>query len=197
MNLLSTIKGRLLAGFGITLALMLAAGLIAGYGLVSAGSRSQALATDMRLQQQTMQLQQKQLAQDYAAKQAEMQAQIDELTHVGALAKQQAVIDLKTAQLKLQDQEQALQLEAALLKIQAAAQAAEQIITDAEAEAVKSGDGAKLEVAQAANDQIVAAIQQFTAIIGAHTQQLMAPKQIVRDDSGRAVGIQPVPQQPQ
>ena len=55
MSLLSTIKGRLLAGFGITLALMLAAGLIAGYGLVSAGSRSQALATDMRLQQQTMQ----------------------------------------------------------------------------------------------------------------------------------------------
>ena len=55
MSPLSTIKGRLLAGFGITLALMLAAGLIAGYGLVSAGSRSQALATDMRLQQETMQ----------------------------------------------------------------------------------------------------------------------------------------------
>ena len=55
MSPLSTIKGRLLAGFGITLALMLAAGLIAGYGLVSAGSRSQRLATDMRLQQETMQ----------------------------------------------------------------------------------------------------------------------------------------------
>jgi methyl-accepting chemotaxis protein len=55
VKLLSTIKGRLLVGFGITLALILAAGLLAGYGLLSAGSRNEALVTDMRMQQETMQ----------------------------------------------------------------------------------------------------------------------------------------------
>ncbi|MEO8334999.1 MAG: methyl-accepting chemotaxis protein [bacterium] len=55
MNLLSTIRGRLRAGFGITLALILVAGLLAGYGLVHAGTRNEALVTDMRLQQETMQ----------------------------------------------------------------------------------------------------------------------------------------------
>jgi methyl-accepting chemotaxis protein len=55
VKLLSTIKGRLLVGFGITLALILAAGLLAGYGLLSAGSRNEALVSDMRLQQETMQ----------------------------------------------------------------------------------------------------------------------------------------------
>jgi methyl-accepting chemotaxis protein len=55
VKLLSTIKGRLLAGFGVTLALILAAGLLAGYGLLSAGSRNEALVTDMRMQQETMQ----------------------------------------------------------------------------------------------------------------------------------------------
>ena len=40
MKLLTTIRGRLGAGFGVTLALILAAGLLAGYGLVHAGSRN-------------------------------------------------------------------------------------------------------------------------------------------------------------
>ncbi len=55
MKLLSTIRGRLGAGFGITLALILTAGLLAGYGLVHAGTRNEALVADMRLQQETMQ----------------------------------------------------------------------------------------------------------------------------------------------
>ena len=55
MNLLGTIRGRLRVGFGITLALILAAGLLAGYGLLHAGSRNEALVADMRLQQETMQ----------------------------------------------------------------------------------------------------------------------------------------------
>ncbi|MEO5814919.1 MAG: methyl-accepting chemotaxis protein [Gemmatimonadaceae bacterium] len=55
MKFLSTIRGRLGAGFGITLGLILAAGLLAGYGLVHAGSSNEALVADMRLQQETMQ----------------------------------------------------------------------------------------------------------------------------------------------
>jgi methyl-accepting chemotaxis protein len=55
VKLLGTIRGRLGAGFGITLALILTAGLLAGYGLVHAGSRNEALVADMRLQQETMQ----------------------------------------------------------------------------------------------------------------------------------------------
>ncbi|MEO7454612.1 MAG: methyl-accepting chemotaxis protein [Gemmatimonadaceae bacterium] len=55
MTLLRTIRGRLRAGFGITLALILAAGLLAGYGLMRAGARNEALVGDMRLQQETMQ----------------------------------------------------------------------------------------------------------------------------------------------
>ena len=55
MRTLTTIRGRLRAGFGVTLALLLAAGLLAGYGLLHAGSRNEALVSDMRLQQETMQ----------------------------------------------------------------------------------------------------------------------------------------------
>ena len=55
MKLLTTIPGRLRAGFGITLALILAAGLLAGYGLLHAGSVNEALVKDMRLQQETIQ----------------------------------------------------------------------------------------------------------------------------------------------
>ena len=55
MRQLTTIRGRLRAGFGITLSLILAAGLLAGYGLLHAGSRNEALMADMRLQQETIQ----------------------------------------------------------------------------------------------------------------------------------------------
>ena len=55
MKLLTTIRGRLRAGFGITLGLIFAAGLLAGYGLLHAGSRNEALVSDMRVQQETMQ----------------------------------------------------------------------------------------------------------------------------------------------
>jgi methyl-accepting chemotaxis protein len=55
MNILRTIRGRLRVGFGITLALILAAGVLAGYGLLRAGSRNDAIVSEMRLQQQTTQ----------------------------------------------------------------------------------------------------------------------------------------------
>jgi signal transduction histidine kinase/DNA-binding response OmpR family regulator len=55
LRLLTTIRGRLRVGFGITLGLILAAGLLAGYGLLRAGSRNEALVADMRLQLETIQ----------------------------------------------------------------------------------------------------------------------------------------------
>jgi len=55
MKPLTTIRSRLRVGFGVTLGLILAAGLLAGYGLLRAGSRNEALASDMRLQQEKMQ----------------------------------------------------------------------------------------------------------------------------------------------
>ena len=55
MNILRTIRGRLRIGFGITLALILAAGLLAAYGLRRAGTRNDAIVSEMRLQQQTTQ----------------------------------------------------------------------------------------------------------------------------------------------
>lgn len=55
MSVLRTIRGRLRVGFGITLALTLAAGLLAGYGLSRAGSRNRAIVSEMRLQQATTQ----------------------------------------------------------------------------------------------------------------------------------------------
>ena len=55
MNLLRTIRGRLRLGFGITLALILAAGMLAALGLRRAGTRNDAIVSEMRLQQQTTQ----------------------------------------------------------------------------------------------------------------------------------------------
>ncbi|MEP6731349.1 MAG: methyl-accepting chemotaxis protein [bacterium] len=55
MSLLNTIRGRLLAGFGVTLALLLVAGALAGFGLMSSGSRNEGLVEELRLQQETMQ----------------------------------------------------------------------------------------------------------------------------------------------
>ena len=55
MILLRTIRGRLRAGFGITLALILAAGALAGYGLQQAGAGANAIVAEMRLRQQTTQ----------------------------------------------------------------------------------------------------------------------------------------------
>ena len=52
---LNTIRGRLRAGFGVTLALILIAGILAGVGLLRAGARNEALVSDMRVQQETMQ----------------------------------------------------------------------------------------------------------------------------------------------
>ena len=55
MTLLRTIRGRLRAGFGITLALIVAAGALAGYGLQKAGAGANAIVAEMRLRQQTTQ----------------------------------------------------------------------------------------------------------------------------------------------
>ena len=55
MKVLGTIKGRLGAGFGVTLGLLLVAGLMAGYGLLHAATRNELLVADMRLQQETIQ----------------------------------------------------------------------------------------------------------------------------------------------
>jgi methyl-accepting chemotaxis protein len=52
---LTTIRGRLRAGFGVTLGLILIAGLLAGYALRSAGTRNELLVSEMRLQQETTQ----------------------------------------------------------------------------------------------------------------------------------------------
>ena len=55
MIALTTLRGRLRAGFGITLLLILTAGTLAGYGLLHAGSRNEALVMDLRLQQEAVQ----------------------------------------------------------------------------------------------------------------------------------------------
>jgi methyl-accepting chemotaxis protein len=55
MKLLRTIRGRLRIGFGITLALILAAGVLAAYGLRRAGTRNDAIVSELRLQQRTTQ----------------------------------------------------------------------------------------------------------------------------------------------
>ncbi|CAN5918148.1 methyl-accepting chemotaxis protein [soil metagenome] len=55
MNLLRTIRGRLRLGFGITLALILAAGALAAFGLRRAGRRNDTIVSELRLQQQTTQ----------------------------------------------------------------------------------------------------------------------------------------------
>ncbi|MEP6989477.1 MAG: methyl-accepting chemotaxis protein, partial [bacterium] len=55
MTMLTTIRGRLRAGFGVTIGLLFVAGLFAVYALLRAGSLNQAIVADMRLQQETMQ----------------------------------------------------------------------------------------------------------------------------------------------
>ncbi len=67
MRLRTTIRGRLRLGFGITLSLILAAGLLAGLGLQSAGRRSEALVADMRQQQESVQQVVNRILQEVAA----------------------------------------------------------------------------------------------------------------------------------
>ncbi|MES2180121.1 MAG: methyl-accepting chemotaxis protein [Gemmatimonadota bacterium] len=55
MMSLNTIRGRLQAGFGVTILLILVAGVLAGYGLLRAGARNEAVVAEMRVQQETMQ----------------------------------------------------------------------------------------------------------------------------------------------
>ena len=55
MRVLTTIKGRLRVGFGITLGLLVLGGGLATLGLLRAGTRNQALVADLTLQQRTMQ----------------------------------------------------------------------------------------------------------------------------------------------
>jgi methyl-accepting chemotaxis protein len=55
MKLFTTIRGRLQAGFGVTVALILLAGLLAAYGLQQAGVQNEALMADLRLQQESVQ----------------------------------------------------------------------------------------------------------------------------------------------
>jgi methyl-accepting chemotaxis protein len=55
VNLLSTIRGRLRLGFGITMVLILAAGGLAIVGLQRAGRRSDALIREMRFEQESVQ----------------------------------------------------------------------------------------------------------------------------------------------
>jgi hypothetical protein len=55
VNLLSTIRGRLRLGFGITVVLILAAGGLAIVGLQRAGRRSEALIGEMRFEQESVQ----------------------------------------------------------------------------------------------------------------------------------------------
>jgi methyl-accepting chemotaxis protein len=52
---LTTIRGRLRAGFGVTIGLLLTAGVLAGYALRVSGARNEALVAEMRLQQETTQ----------------------------------------------------------------------------------------------------------------------------------------------
>jgi methyl-accepting chemotaxis protein len=55
MSLFSTIRGRLQLGFGITVALILAAGLLAIVGLQQAGRRSESLVGEVRYEQESVQ----------------------------------------------------------------------------------------------------------------------------------------------
>jgi methyl-accepting chemotaxis protein len=67
MRLLTTIKARLWIGFGITVALILAAGLLAGYALQRAGRQSNALVLEMRHEQESVQQVAYRLLQEIAA----------------------------------------------------------------------------------------------------------------------------------
>jgi methyl-accepting chemotaxis protein len=67
MNAMGTIRGRLWLGFGITVALILSAGLLAGVALQRAGRRSDALVGQMRLEQESVQQVAYRLLQEVAA----------------------------------------------------------------------------------------------------------------------------------
>ena len=67
MRLLRTIRARLWAGFGITVLLILAAGLLAGMALQRAGRRSEAIVGEMRQEQEAVQQVAYRLLQEVAA----------------------------------------------------------------------------------------------------------------------------------
>ncbi len=67
MRILRTIRGRLWLGFGITVALILAAGLLAGVALQRAGRRSDAIVGQMRQEQESVQQVAYRLLQEVAA----------------------------------------------------------------------------------------------------------------------------------
>jgi methyl-accepting chemotaxis protein len=67
VRLLSTIRGRLQVGFGITIVLILAAGLLAIIGLQQAGRRSEALVSEMRHEQESVQQVAYRMLQEVAA----------------------------------------------------------------------------------------------------------------------------------
>ena len=67
MKLLRTIRARLWAGFGVTVLLILAAGLLAGGALQRAGRRSEVIVGEMRLKQESVQQVAYRLLQEVAA----------------------------------------------------------------------------------------------------------------------------------
>jgi methyl-accepting chemotaxis protein len=67
MKMLGTIKARLWIGFGITVALILAAGALAGYALQRAGSQNNAIVSEMRNEQESVQQVAYRLLQEVAA----------------------------------------------------------------------------------------------------------------------------------
>ena len=67
MSILRTIRARLWVGFGITVVLILAAGLLAGIALQRAGRRSEAIVGELRLEQESVQQVAYRLLQEVAA----------------------------------------------------------------------------------------------------------------------------------
>jgi methyl-accepting chemotaxis protein len=67
MTILRTIRSRLFAGFGVTVVLILAAGLLAGVALQRAGRRSDAIVGEMRQEQESIQQVAYRLLQEVAA----------------------------------------------------------------------------------------------------------------------------------
>ncbi|MDQ6635331.1 MAG: hypothetical protein M3Z10_11315, partial [Gemmatimonadota bacterium] len=67
MRILGTIKHRLWVGFGITVALILAAGTLAGYALQRAGKQNNAIVSEMRNEQESVQQVAYRLLQEVAA----------------------------------------------------------------------------------------------------------------------------------
>ena len=67
MRILSTIRARLWVGFGITVALILTAGMLAGVALQRAGQRSAALLGSVRFEQESVQQVAYRLLQEVAA----------------------------------------------------------------------------------------------------------------------------------